>query len=271
MKKIKSPVAAILLAIVVSFISANAQSIDCYETNLPSGADCLDWSVETESSPYYYQGYTCPITIKYKFRECTYTEGGCTKTIVQLKPISFSWDWDTTICQGLLSYLFPGYYADDFSYMSPWNFEVMKTNLMDQLSYDFFEDFYAGLAPSRKPDYDCSGTPPNCTFPYCKNYEVFYSSPACQALCHGTFTRNNETRMIVCPLPCDGPNQGCCTQTRYFCMCNGQVYMESESSTSSASCENSTPPYDKCTGSSTPTGYWEERYLDPCEIICPEE
>ena len=145
MKKIKSPVAAILLAIVVSFISANAQSIDCYETNLPSGVIVLIGLLETESSPYYYQGYTCPITIKYKFRECTYTEGGCTKTIVQLKPISFSWDWDTTICQGLLSYLFPGYYADDFSYMSPWNFEVMKTNLMDQLSYDFSKIFTRGL------------------------------------------------------------------------------------------------------------------------------
>lgn len=258
MKKIFFIASFVILSVLAISIDANAQPQlpGCF--NLTPGCGAWANATRTLTIP----GYTCPITVYYKWRSCP--DPNCPNiTMTQVYVWGISWS-NISICLTFTRSVFPQWPNTS---VIDWNFvnQAFRESFRQATRLDFMDMYNQTPAPF-KPLLECTGNP--CTFPSSGCHAVASSyEGSCVSYCLGytpPSTHGDVGTVSINKTICSGSGDACCLLKRAYCYCpsTGTVLTN----------ETITPVPFKCDPSSIPTPppcAGEYVYQSNCMPTCP--
>lgn len=230
----------ILLCIFFTETKSYSQLDNCYLEE--QGKVCGDWN--TYGFDMIHLG--CSVHVDYMVRTCTITRPDCNNgiPIIRLETRIWKISWDQNCA--IQTIMFPGW-PDNFSDINYVQFGVLFSNASSKMAEKAFENFYNSLTESEKSNYQCQGTPPDCSNPTSTNKcvaDVYYSNFSCQYICYyfkQPGTGGQGPGVITMSHPCNSPNSTCCAHYVKFCKCGDQFY-KTTIIEGQGLCEGAVPP-----------------------------
>ncbi len=245
---------SIFMMFIASFLIPNniQAELPCYDP-LPNDMTCGEW-IPVEVTRTFPLTYSCYVTVKYSYRECT--RSGCDKTIIQYNFGSIDIRDDELICSGLMTELFPGYPLN-FSYMNQGKFN----DLIDQIFLTIGKEKFL-----ENPTH-CDGEPPPCDLPTGCQFEIYYSNPKCRAYCVqiSDVLPAGYRNSVITPINCLSETPiACCKHTKLYCLCGTEVLVREYDDYSIGDCDVEEEPELQCPNLG---GNWQRWFIE-CSSNC---
>ncbi|GEM_PF-2818200 len=214
----------------------------CYTEE--SGKICGDWIPYGFDMTY----LNCTVHVDYYVRECTITQPDCNngETFIRLETKIYHINWDWGQCATLTQAIYPGY-PDNFGTMNYVQFGLLFSEASSLMAKKAFENFYNNLPPNKQTEYNCYGTPPNCSNPSWQDKceaDVYYSNFSCQVVCwyiKEPGTGGSDPSVITMTHPCESESSTCCAHYVKYCKCGSEIFSIT-SVEYEGLCEDAIPP-----------------------------